>query len=315
MKPKHLVLILALVAIISSCKDFIEPSITNRLITLEAPGDQYQSTSYTINFWWDPVDDALTYHLQVVTPDFNTVSSLALDTVIKGTKFAINLKPGSYQWRVMAQNGSSQTKFSTPKSFTILESSIKQQSVQLISPSNNSLTNQGAVLLQWGSLYGATKYKLEIDTNSFINETSLIYNQSIPGQQFNFTFPKDKIYQWRVRAENDTAQAQWSSVNIITYDHIPPQPVSLTTPANNQQVSLPVSCQWNIAASATKYKLYAFKSDSTTTYSSTFPLSLNTSSYNFNLGSPGERIYWKVTAIDAAGNESQPSILRSFVLK
>jgi len=313
--PFFILILIALIGVISSCKDIMEPNINNRVVTLEAPGDQYQSTNYSINFWWNPVDDALTYHLQVVTPDFNNIGSLVLDTIVKGTKFPITLKPGNYQWHVLAANGSSQTQFSAPKSFTIVQSSIKQQSVQLISPANNFLTNQNSVVLQWGNLYGATKYRLEIDTNNFITESAVIYNQAIPGQQYTFTFPKEKIYQWRVRAENDTAQAQWSSVNTLTYDHTPPAQVSLTAPANNLQVSLPVSLQWGTVASAYKYKLYAFKSDSTTTYNSSFPVSVTTTGYSFNLGNSGDRIYWKVTAIDAAGNEGQPSILRSFVLK
>jgi hypothetical protein len=299
----------------SSCTAIIEPNISNRAVIPEAPGDGYQSVSYTMNFWWDPVGDALTYHLQVVTPSFNNPGGLALDTVVKKNTFAVNLKPGSYQWRVMAVNGSSQTPYSTPKGFTILASSIKQQSVQLTSPANNTLTNQGSLIFAWGNLYGATKYQLQMDTNNFLDTTKLVYNQTIPAQQVTFSFPKDQVYQWRVRAQNDTAKALWSAVNTLTYDHTPPARVSIVAPANNQTLPLPVSLQWNAAASAVKYKLYAFKGDSTTVYSAIFPVSLNTTSYSFSAGSTGDRVYWRVTAIDAAGNESQPSGLRSFLLQ
>jgi len=318
MKLKHLpFFLLALfgVQIISSCKAIIEPDISKRVVTPEAPGDQYQSASYNIGFWWDAVDDALTYHLQVVTPNFNNVGSLVLDTIVKSNKFNINLNPGSYQWRVMAENGSSKTAYSAAKSFTIFQSSIKQQAVQLTSPANNLLTNQGAVTFQWGNLYGATKYQLQVDTNNFIDTTKLVYNQTIPGQQITITLTKDQIYQWRVRAENDTAMAKWSLVNSMTYDHTPPAQVTVIAPANNVTISQPVSLQWNPAASAAKYKLYAFKSDSVTTYNSSFPMSLTTTTYSFNVGTSGDRVYWKVTAIDAAGNESTASVLRSFVVQ
>jgi len=318
MKLKHLsffLLAISSVQLISSCKAIIEPDITNRVVTLDAPGDQYQSASYSINFLWEPVDDALTYHLQVVTQTFNNVGALALDTLVKSNKFTINLSPGSYQWRVMAQNGSSKTQYSTPRNLIILQSSIKQQSVQLISPANNFLTNQSSVTFQWGNLYGATKYQLQIDTNNFVDTTKLTYNQTIPALQVNFTFLKDQVYQWRVRGQNDTAMAIWSAVNIITYDHTPPAQVSVISPANNQTIPLPVSLQWNPAASAAKYRLYAFKSDSVTAYSASYPMLLNTTSYSFNTGASGDRVYWKVTAIDAAGNESKASVLRSFVLQ
>jgi hypothetical protein len=319
MKPYFFAFLIAVLfagsCLLSSCDAIIEPSISKQTVQAEAPTDQYQSSSYTINFWWDQVDHALSYHLQVVTPSFAAPGGLVLDTIVSKNTFAFNLNPGNYQWRVMAENGSSQTAFCSPRSFTIVASSIKQQTVQLLSPANNLLTNAGNVLFQWGSLYGATKYQLEIDTNNFANESAAVYNQVIPGQQFSFTFPKDQTYQWRVRAENDTAQSQWSQVSLVTYDHTPPQPVTLSAPADGVTVPLPVSLQWNTVAGAAKYKLYIYQSDGTTLYSQAFPMPLTLNSYTFNLGKSGDKVYWAVTAVDAAGNESQPSAERSFILQ
>ncbi|HTK19615.1 MAG TPA: hypothetical protein VL442_08890 [Mucilaginibacter sp.] len=104
----------------SSCDAIIEPSIAKKTIQAEAPSDQYQSKSDTVNFWWDEVDNALTYHLQVVTPNFTNPGNLVLDTVLKKNIFSFNLNPGNYQWRVLAQNGSSQTAYSAPRNFSIV---------------------------------------------------------------------------------------------------------------------------------------------------------------------------------------------------
>ncbi|TWI94533.1 hypothetical protein JN11_04643 [Mucilaginibacter frigoritolerans] len=301
--------------LLSSCDDIIEPSISKSIVNPEAPANQYVSTNYNINFWWDPVNHALTYHLQVVTPTFAAPGNLILDTVIAANKFSFTMSPGNYQWRVMAENGSSQTAYSTPKSFTIALSSITQQTVLLNAPANNSLTNQSSTTFQWGSLYGATQYRLEIDTNNFANANSLVLNQAYSGQQVNFTFPKNQAYQWRVRAENDTAQSQWSAINIVTFDNIPPAAPTLISPANAATVSLPVSLQWNASATAVKYKVYIFQSDSVTLYNSSFPVQVTTTSYSFNLGTSGSKVYWKVTAFDAAGNESAASTLNNFVLQ
>src|SRR5580692_12447235 len=98
-------LLLAGTALLSSCDPIIEPSISKSNVILEAPSDQYQSTSYTINFWWDQVDNALSYHLQVVTPTFSSPGSLVLDTIVKKNTFSFTFNPGNYQWRVMAENG------------------------------------------------------------------------------------------------------------------------------------------------------------------------------------------------------------------
>ena len=310
-----LIILFAVIGLLSSCDDIIEPSINKSQVSLEAPANQYTSTSYTVNFWWDQVNHALSYHLQVVTPTFAAPGSLVLDTIVTNYKFSFSLNPGNYQWRVMAENGSSQTGWSTPRSFTVVAGSIKQQSVQLTSPSNNLLTNQSPYTFQWGSLYGATAYQFEIDTNNFANESNIVSNQTIPGQQISFAFPKDQIYQWRVRAQNDTAQALWSPVYTVTYDHTPPGQVTLVAPVSGTTLSLPIALSWNAVATAVKYKLYVYQSDGTTLYNSSFPMVLTGTSYSFNLGSSGNTVYWMVTALDAAGNESPASTKNSFVLQ
>jgi hypothetical protein len=320
MKPRPspypwLLAMCVLLVSLSSCGDIIEPSITKSTVIQEAPVDQYQSTSYTVNFWWDQVDHALSYHLQVVTPSFTSPGALVLDTILKKNTFACNLSPGNYQWRVMAANGSSQTAYAGPRSFSVVASSIKQQAVQLNTPANNFLTNQSNTTFQWGNLYGATQYRLEIDTNNFINENSLVYNQAVPGQQISFTFPRDQTYQWRVRAENDTAQAQWSAIYQVTYDHTPPAQVSLSLPADGSAQTLPVALEWKAVATAVKYKLYVYQSDGVTLLNSNFPMPLTTTGYSFNQGSSGNKFYWIVTAVDAAGNESQAGSLWSFTLQ
>src|ERR1700744_1165181 len=121
----QLLILGAATCLLSSCGDIIEPPISKIKIQPEAPSSQYQSTSYTINFWWDEVSNALSYHLQVVTPSFASPGSLVLDTVIKKNTFAFTLSPGNYQWRVMAENGSSQTNYSSPLNFSIASGSIK----------------------------------------------------------------------------------------------------------------------------------------------------------------------------------------------
>lgn len=309
------VAIIGITLSLASCRDIIEPSISDQKVQLNAPANQYQSTSYNLNFWWNEVDEAIRYRLQIVTPNFDTIGSLVVDTLVKSNKFSLTLSPGQYQWRVRAENGSSQTTYSNPQGFTVLFSSIKEQKVQLGAPVNNFSTNQSAITFNWNSLYGATKYRLQIDTSNFIDESKVIYDKVTPGLQLNYTLAKDHVYQWRIRAENDTAQAKWSSINSFTYDHTPPPVVNLSSPANNQSINLPVSLQWNPSSTATRYKLYVLKSDSTTLYNNTFPMQTNSTGYNFNQGITGERIYWKVVAVDAVGNESTASTMRSFVLQ
>ncbi|WP_026898456.1 fibronectin type III domain-containing protein [Daejeonella oryzae] len=300
--------------IFSSCKDIIEPSIENKTTQLLAPSNKSESNQYQVNFWIEPLEDALYYRFQIVSPNFDSINKLIADTLITSNKFSLNIDPGTYQWRARAENGSSRTNFSSAWSFNILLSSITAQKVQIKSPANNLITNQSSITFKWDRIFGADNYRLQIDTANFIDETKLYYNQSIPGFQSILTFNSDKNYQWRVRAESTTEQSKWSDINSFKFDHTPPLKVILVNPVKDQQVVLPVSLQWNSVSTARNYKLYIYKSDSTTLYDSTFPVLLTSTSYSFNKGLTSERIYWKVSAVDEAGNEGEASELRSFII-
>ena len=307
-------LCIVVVLCFSSCKDIIEPSIEKKQVVLNAPGDHYQSKNFAVTFWWNEVEDALQYRLQVVTPTFRSIGALIADTVVSGDKFILSMPPGDYQWRVQAVNGSSATSFSEPYSFTVLSSSIKQQAVQLSAPAAGALTNKSSTTFSWNSLYGATRYRLQVDDADFADTTHLLYNKTTPGQEALFSLTKESKYQWRVRAENDTAASLWSAIRVISYDHTPPAKVDLSSPANEKVVSLPVSLSWAAVSTASKYKLYLYKSDSTTLYN-TFPQQLTERSFSLGSGIPGDRVYWKVSAVDAAGNEGAASTMRNFLIQ
>ncbi|MFD0766153.1 hypothetical protein ACFQZI_14915 [Mucilaginibacter lutimaris] len=318
MKRPDLLIVLILFSLLMlqvSCKDFIEPSIENRRVFLEAPSDKYQSKVYKIGFWWDEVEDALTYRLQVVTPGFDSPDRLVLDTLVKGNQFNFNFDPGKYEWRVRAENGSTVTPYAGARKFEVLSSSITQQAVELSAPGNGLLTNSESQNFQWGTLYGATKYHLQIDTSNFVSQSALVYDQSLAGNVFTYTLPKDQVYQWRVRAENDTAQARWSAVYRFTLDRTPPERAKAISPSDNQQVAKPVQLEWAKITSAIRYRLYVLKSDSVSNYNGSFPVMVTGNSYAFQTGNSGERIYWKVSAIDAAGNAGPASAARSFTIQ
>ena len=307
-------ILFALVALVA-CKEIIEPSITDKNVYLLAPSNNYESTQYQVSFWFEPVDDALFYRLQIVAPQFDSINRLIVDTLFSSNKFTLNVDPGVYQWRVRAENGSSRTDFSQPRTFSIYLSSITTQKVQSISPTSNITLNQNSILFKWDRIFGATNYRLQVDTANFADESKLYYNQLLPGIQSMLSFNIDKSYQWRVRAETANEQSKWSDINLFIFDHTPPLKTILVSPSNNQQVFLPVTLQWDAVPSAKKYKLFVLKSDSTTLYDNSFPISLTSNSYSFNKGSFNDKIYWRVSAIDEVGNEGELSELRSFIIK
>src|SRR5215217_1004573 len=102
---------LLLIIIFSGCKEFIEPSIAKRYVVQLAPANSSESTQYNQTFWWEPVEDALKYRLQVANPNFDRTQVLVLDTLVETNKFNYTLEPGTYEWRVRAENGSSETAY------------------------------------------------------------------------------------------------------------------------------------------------------------------------------------------------------------
>jgi hypothetical protein len=292
-----------------ACSEFIEPSLKDKTVKLLAPADSSESGVYLQNFWWEAVDHASSYRVQIVTPSFDHAIRLIVDTLVKKEQFAVTLEPGDYQWRVRAENGSSHSEYASA-SFSIKLSAIKNQEAQL----DNTLTNLQEVLLSWEQMFAATRYTLQVDTANFEDENKLVFNSSTPNKEYSFTFSGEKTYRWRVRAENDTAQSRWSAIYKITYDKTPPPAVSLLSPAANQVISKPVSLQWQAAEGAKRYELLVLKNDSVTLVPN-FPFSLTATSYTFNSGDFNEKFYWKVRAIDAAGNEGTYSAVRSFIVQ
>jgi len=314
--PDHIIYssLLLLACTATACSEFIEPSLTNKQVNVLAPADNVRSSDYNQTFFWDPVDGALKYQLQIAAPSFDAAARIVTDTTIGKTNFTYSLQPGKYQWRVRAVNGSSQTPYVTRR-LDIDTASLNGQTVQLVAPTNGRLINTAPLTLQWQPLFGAKQYRLQLDSSNFSGSAPIL-EQVLPGTSYTLSLANDAVYQWRVKAENDTAQSQYSAVFSFTLDRTAPAVPTLSTPANNtDKVDLPVTLQWTAAAGASGYKLYVYKSDGVTLYDSTFPLSLGATSYRFNKGSSQEKIFWQVKAVDAAGNESDFSSSWSFTLR
>ncbi|TDQ11564.1 fibronectin type III domain-containing protein [Pedobacter metabolipauper] len=296
------------------CSEFIEPNIEKREVVLLAPANASESNQYSQTFWWEEVEDALQYRLQVVAPNFVNTSRLILDTVIKTNKFNYTLDPGNYEWRIRAENGSSQSPYKTA-SFVIQPSTIEEQQIQLQSPANRLVTNQSSTVFSWLKLFGADKYRIQIDTANFEDGNVLFLDKTTPNLEYTVAFTKDKVYRWRVKAENATMESKWSVIQTITFDKTPPGEVFPASPTDQQSVARNPTLSWEATADAKKYQLYIFKSDGTSIYSPTFPVTVTGLSYVFTEGKSGESVTWQVRAIDEAGNAGTFSKIRGFSIQ
>lgn len=106
--------ILLLIGAIYSCDEIIEVTdISEETVTILAPTDTTTVATGTINFNWNPVDEATKYQLQIATPTFENATQISVDSLITSNVFSQLLEIGEYQWRVKALNSNFETNFTT----------------------------------------------------------------------------------------------------------------------------------------------------------------------------------------------------------
>ncbi|MDR1678830.1 MAG: hypothetical protein LBR81_03540 [Prevotellaceae bacterium] len=110
-KASVILLSLMLTAISFGCDDLIEKNLEKEQVSIIAPANNTKLSAASVVFWWDKLDDALEYNVQVVSPSFGQVQRLLADTIVTDNKLTLSLEAGDFEWRVKALNGSSQTEF------------------------------------------------------------------------------------------------------------------------------------------------------------------------------------------------------------
>ena len=126
-----LVATMAMAWSMGACSEFIEEPLTDERVVLLSPGAGAAAKSDTLSFFWDPVDHALQYRLQVAAPAFGDAALFYADTTLEKENYRLFLPPGNYQWRVKALNGSSGTRYTT-RSFTVIDADAGNQTETVV---------------------------------------------------------------------------------------------------------------------------------------------------------------------------------------
>ncbi len=103
----------------NACAEVLEKSINNETIIVSAPVNNLISTDSIQTFYWEKVNGATSYELQIVSPIFDSIKTFVTDTTVQTNLFLFSLSSGQYQWRVSAKNLNSATPFSEPRNLTI----------------------------------------------------------------------------------------------------------------------------------------------------------------------------------------------------
>lgn len=106
------------------------PEITEE-IQLLTPNGEVKSGQ--VFFWWEDLEHAKQYRLQVVKPDFTSSQELFYDTLLDNTIVRLDLAAGEYSWRVKGINEVSESDYQIQR-FTVVEEN-DENAVDSVTPS------------------------------------------------------------------------------------------------------------------------------------------------------------------------------------
>jgi putative hemolysin len=268
---------------------------------LLSPSNGSSTCDDTPTFDWSSVSGATSYRIQV--DNSSTFSSPEIDTTTSSSDYTPTtaLALDTYYWRVLAINVCGEGSWSAPWSFTILST---PSAPSLSSPSNGSSTCDTTPTFTWGSVTGATSYRIQVDNSSGFGspeiDTTTSNSYYTPG-----TALSPGTYYWRVRASNMCGNSSWSSVWSFTILSTPSTP-SLSSPSDGSTISDDTpTFSWGSVSGAASYRIQV---DNNSTFSSP-EIDTTTSSSNHTLGTalPLDTYYWRVRASNMCGDSSWSS--------
>lgn len=116
-----LLFILGLLALtFYGCEEIFEDDLTKRTISLVAPTNGAVTNEVEHQFTWDRLNVLSAYQLQIVTPTFDSIAVLVVDTVVVDNLVRVTLsRDHQYQWRVRAINNNFSSSYSRYWTLTI----------------------------------------------------------------------------------------------------------------------------------------------------------------------------------------------------
>ena len=309
LKNKSIILAVSCLLAVNACKDILTvEDISEKQVSLIAPSNATILAIENINFSWDAVDYAEEYRLQIASPDFKVPSQIVLDSMVTSTNFGKTLDPGTYQWRVRAENSAFFTDYTLPWNLTVDEIAFVDKIIVLTSPANNLNTYTTLQTLAWESVLGATSYTLQVLDESGIT----LLDETITETSMEITFTEGTFI-WQVKATNGTDETAFTTNNILV-DLTAPNTPTLVAPANNGTTTeTTINFGWDrtdIAGSVEKDSIYVY-SDNTLQTLVTKDMG---SDKTFSTTLSANTFYWTVMAFDEAGNASNISDTFSFTI-
>ncbi len=323
-KMYNLIGLFILILSLSSCKDFFEEDISENNIVIITPSDNAIFTNLNVTFDWEDMDEVINYRMLLGSPNLSNPSAFYMDSSVTLSALVLSLDPGDYEWKVRAENNSSETNYSSIMHLKIDSSySLSSQSIVLYTPENNFYTNNDNFNFSWQSLYAADNYQVVIKTGIDWNTGSVLLDTVVQATNINNPLSlTEGNYIWSVKGVNNLpSETTFSTKRLFNVDLTSPNSPNLNLPnttINSLNTDSLYLFDWSRAANngTAQSSLY----DSVFIYSDTiqYPIySYGSLQEDTTLTLPNFSgvYYWNVKTYDQAGNFSSfPYFMKFTVL-
>lgn len=305
-----------------SCTDIIEVDISGEEIELVAPLNQFTSNSRTVNFFWNPIDGATEYNLQVVSPSYDSIAQVVVDSFTFDNNLTLTLNPGNYEWSVLGINSAYSSRCCEIRSFEIADSTIEDISnltLPLTLPSDSACLPDTLVSLEWAGPNQANDlYRIQISQEENFN--ILLSERTTENNAIIAQLNEEGSYFWRVRLErgSNNTFSNWNT-RTFTVDITPPNAPIAISPADGDTLvaeSNPGLFLWDSTDDSIFDSLYIYKDILLEELASGQESNTESATDTVLTSLEKNKVYfWQVKSFDKAGNISLGSDVKSFFLK
>jgi hypothetical protein len=296
--------------VICSCKDFVNRKITNDNITVLLPSNNTVTTSNAITFWWQKLDGADNYNIQIVKPNFAAAQEFIADTTVTGTRFQLSLAPGIYQWRIRGNNGGGSTQFTTFNLTIDTTSDLGSLLVVPIGPAPGFVNGAGAVTFSWNAIAAAEKYNLYINSNPVVDVI-------ITSTSFTSTFSPN-TYTWKVKAMNAFSVSQFNVPRSFKIDLTGPGIPNNLAVSGSLNTKVTDTLKWKRNGADVSFdSLYIYEDSGMSSVNTAAIVNTTKVTIGTFLSAPSSSFtpyWWRIKSIDSVGNRSNFSALTAFTL-
>ena len=297
-------------------KDFIVKDIKDKTLTVNAPADNTLTSSNSITFWWEELDGAEKYNLQIVKPNFSAIQQLVTDTNVTGNKLTLSLTPGIYQWRIRGVNNGGNTAYQVYNLKIDSTTNLSSQIVVSTAPASGMVTANKTFTFSWNPVYAADKYEIQV-----LNGPAIVIDTTTANTTYIRTISTTTTgnFSWKVKAINNTSVSQYNTPRTFKIDLTKPgAPISLMHTNGSNPPHQYDTLKWTRFSTSTDIdydSLYIY-SDVTLTsiFTSTMIANKKIRISDLVPTMPPAPYWWRLKSVDSVGNASLFSATSSFTL-